>query len=48
MVINLQVIDKYESNHTGDGKTNRQTRTEVRTEKMYEFVQSNFMTPGVM
>ena len=40
-------LDKYESNNTCDGQTDRQTRTEVRTGKIYEFVQSNIMTPGV-
>ena len=40
-------IDKYESNHTGDGQTDSQKRTEVRTGKIYEFVRSNVMTYGV-
>ena len=31
MVINLRGLDKYESNHTGDGQTGRKTGTEVRT-----------------
>ena len=48
MVINLRGLDKYESNHTGDGQTNGQTRTEVRTGKIYEFVRLNVMTPGVI
>ena len=39
--------DRYESNYTGDGKTDKQTRTEVRMGKIYKFVQSNVMTPGV-
>ena len=43
----LKNIDKYESNHTGDVQTDGQTRTEVRTGKIYEFVRSNVMTPGV-
>ena len=47
MVINLRGLDKYESNHTGDGQTDGQTRTEVRMGKIYEFVQSNVMTCGV-
>ena len=47
MVIILWVLDKYESNNTGDGQTDGQTRTEVRTGKIYEFVRSNVMTPGV-
>ena len=38
MVINLRGLYKYESNHTSDGQTNGQTRTEVRTGKIYEFV----------
>ena len=38
MDINLRVIDKYVSNHTGDGKTDSKTRTEVRTGNIYEFV----------
>ena len=40
--------DKYESNHTGDGKTDGRTRTEVRTGKIYKFVGSNAVTRGVM
>ena len=47
MVINLRGLDKYESNHTGDEKTDGQTRTEVRTGNIYEFVRLNVMTPGV-
>ena len=47
MVINLQVLDNYESNHTGNGQTDGQTRTEVRTEKIYEFVRSDVMTSRV-
>ena len=39
--------DKYESNHTGDGQTDGQTRTEVRTGKIYEFIRSNVITPGL-
>ena len=38
MVINLQGLDKYESNHTCDAQTDEQTRTEVRMGKIYEFV----------
>ena len=38
MVINFRGLDKYESKHTGDGQTDGQTRTEVRTGKIYEFV----------
>ena len=41
------MLDKYESNHTGDGKTDGQTRTEVCTGKIYKLVRSNVMTPGV-
>ena len=41
-------LDKYESNHTGDGQMDRKTRTEVRTGKIYKFVRSNVITPGVM
>ena len=40
-------LDKYESNHTYDGQTDGKKRTEVRTGKIYEFVRSNVMTPGV-
>ena len=40
-------IDKYESNHTGDGQTEGQTITEVCTGNLYEFVWSNVITPGV-
>ena len=40
-------VDKYESNNTGDGQTDRQKRTEVCTGKIYEFLRSNDMTPGV-
>ena len=47
MVINLQVLDKYESNHTDDGQTDRKTRTEVSTRNIYEFVRSNAMACGV-
>ena len=39
-------IDKYESNHTGDGQMDSQTRIEVRTGKIYEFVRSNIVTHG--
>ena len=38
MVINLRGLDKYESNHTGDGQTDGKTRTEVRTGNIYELV----------
>ena len=47
MVINLRILDKYKSNHTGDGQTDGQTRTEVRTGKIYKFVRLNVMTRGV-
>ena len=47
MVINFQGIDKYESNHIGDGKMYGKTRTEVRTGKIYEFLQLTVMNPGV-
>ena len=47
MVINLQGLDKYESNHTDDGQTNGRTRTEIRTENIYKFVRSNVVTHGV-
>ena len=40
-------IDKYEINYTSNLQTNGQTRTEVRTGKIYEFVRSNGITPGV-
>ena len=45
MVINLRGLDKYQSNHTGDGQTDGETRTEVRTGKIYEFVRSTIMIP---
>ena len=48
MVINLRGLDKYEINNTGDGKTYGQTIMEVLKGKIYEFVRSNIMTPGVM
>ena len=38
---------KYESSNTGDGKMYGQTRTEVRTGKIYGFARSNFMAYGV-
>ena len=47
MVINIQGLDKYESNHTGDGKTDRQTRRDVRTGNIYKFIILNFVTCGV-
>ena len=47
MVINFRGLDKYESNYTDDGQTDRKMRTEVRTRKIYEFLRSNVMTPGV-
>ena len=47
MVINLRGLDKYESNHTGDGQTDGQARTVIRTGKIYEFIRSNVMTPRV-
>ena len=47
MVINLRGLDKYESNHTGDGQTDGKTRTEVCTGKIYEFVRLNVTTTGV-
>ena len=46
-VINLQGLGKYEISHTGDGQTDRQTRTYVRRGKIYEFVQSNAVTHAV-
>ena len=42
----LLTIDKFQSNHTGDGQTEGKTRTEVLTVKIYEFLRSNVMTPG--
>ena len=36
MVINLWGIDEYESNRTGDGQTDGQTRTRVHMGKIYE------------
>ena len=47
MVINLRELDRYESNHTGDGKTDRQTRMGGHMVKIYKFVQSNVATYGV-
>ena len=47
IVINLRGLDKYDSNHTGDGQTDGQTITGVCTGKIYEFAQSNVMTPDV-
>ena len=47
MVINLRGLDKYESNHTVGGQTDGQTTTEVCTGKIYEFLRSKVMTPGV-
>ena len=41
-------LDKYGINQIGDGKTDGQTITEVSTGKIYGFVQSNVMTPGVV
>ena len=40
-------IDKYESNHTGDGQTEGQTITEVCTGKIYALLGSNVTNPGV-
>ena len=40
-------LDKYEINHTGNGKTDGQKRTEVRTGNIYESVQSNVVNCGV-
>ena len=47
MVINLWGLNKYESNHTDDGQTDRKTRTVVRTGNISEFVLSNVMACGV-
>ena len=47
MVINLPVLDKYESNHTGDGQTYRKTIIDVLTRKIYKSVRSNVVTRGV-
>ena len=38
MVINFEGLDKYESNHTGDGQKDGQTRMEVRMGNIYKFV----------
>ena len=46
MVVNLRGLYKYDINNTGDGQTYKQTRTEVRMGKTYEFVQLNVTTPG--
>ena len=40
-------VDKYESNRTGDGQTDEQTRMEVRTGNIYELVRWNVMNRGV-
>ena len=34
----MTTLDKYEINHAGDGQTDGQTRTEVCTRNIYEFV----------
>ena len=47
MVINFMGLDKYDSNHIGDGQTDGQTRMEVRTGKIYKFVRPNVVTRGV-
>ena len=47
MVINLRGLDKYESNHTGDGQADIQTIMEVRKVNIYEFLRSNVVTHGV-
>ena len=44
----ILTVNKYESNHTGDGKTDGRTRTEVHTGKIHEFVRSNVVTRGLM
>ena len=43
----LVVLDKYESNNTGDGQTYYQTITEVCTGEIYEFVWSDVVNHGV-
>ena len=45
--INLWGLDKYKSNHTGDGQTNSKTIMEVRTKNIYNFLRSNVVTCGV-
>ena len=40
-------LDKYDINHTGNGQTDGQTRTEVCTGKIYVLLQSNVVTRGV-
>ena len=40
-------LDKYEINHAGDGQTDRKSKTEVGKGKIYVFVRSNAMNPGV-
>ena len=40
-------VDKYESNHTGDGQMDGQTRTKIRTREIYKLVRSNAVTRGV-
>ena len=47
MVINLRGLDKYESTHTGDRQTDRQTRMEVRTVEIHKFIQLDVVTLGV-
>ena len=46
--MHAMVLDKYDSNHTGDGQTNGKTRTEVSTGKIYEFVWFNVVTHGLI
>ena len=41
------MLDKCKSNHTGDGKIDGKTRTEVHTGKIYELILSNSVTRGV-
>ena len=47
MFINFRGLDKYESNHTGGGQMDGQTRMEVRTGDIYKLVRSNAVTRGV-
>ena len=44
----MAVINKDESNYTGNGKTYGQTEVEVCTGNIYEMTQSNAVTCGVM
>ena len=48
MFLYTKILDRYESNHTGDEQRRGQTRTEVSTKKIYKFIQSNVVTCGII